>query len=426
MDTTIFRSLLAINPATNFPISKNYLLSTDGLGDLLWKDVLTTLSTQDQYIGFLPSTIYTMSNFMYNISTGVLPGSLSTPNLTSTVNGLATAGYISSATFTSTITGLGTLGYLSSAFMASTIDGLGTYGYVSSATLKSTIDGLGTRYVSTQSLASTITGLGTYGYVSSATLVNTIANMGLSYVSTLSLNSTIVGLGTYGYPSSATLLSSMNVASSNLISSITDILANKQNIYLTTAGALVIAGSNINVTISTMSSFYFYDSFFNSSIHYKGKNGLQLPYNPSPTYDFYVSTLDTRLDRFSSYTHPTTSLSLEIFPNIIFPQINTNSNPQIYHVSSFLQYNASTINILQQTKFLAMNNSASNIFQQPLRLNIPGEVLKTYYNYPYLLTHRFINVSASNTNVGFDRSSNVQVFFDSTSSYYLSIQNIAT
>ena len=424
MDTTIFRSLLAINPATNFPISTNFLLSTDGVGDLVWKDVFTTISTQDAYVAFLPSTINTISNYMYNLSTGVLPGSLSTPNLTSTVKGLGTAGYISSATLYSTINGLGTLGYISSAFLGSTIDGLGTAGYISSATLQSTIDGLGATYVSTLSLQSTVKGLGNI-YVSTATLTNTIANMGLLYVSTHSLTSTLNGLGTYGYISSATLISSMTGATSNLVSSITDILDNKQNIYLNTAGALVIGGSNVNVTISTITNFYFYNSFFNSSIKYKGTNGLQLPYNPDTTYDFYVSSLDTKLERFSSFTHPTTTLSLEVYPNIMFPQINTGSNPQLYHVSSFLQYNASTINILQQTKFLAMNNSASNLFQQPLRFNVPGDILKTYYNHPYLLTHRFINVSASNTNVGFSPLSNVELFFDSTSSYYLSIQNIA-
>ena len=75
-----------------------------------------------------------------------------------------------------------------------------------------------------------------------------------------------------------------------------------------------------------------------------------------------------------------------------------------------------------------MNNNASNLFQQPLRLNIPGNYfdngVRTFYTSPYLLTHRFINVFASNTNIGFT-SNNVNLFFDSTSSYYLSIQNIA-
>ena len=426
MDTTIFRSLLAINPDTNFPISTNYILSTDGLGDLVWKDVLTNISTQDTYLGFLPSTINTISNFMYNLSTGVLPGSLSTFNLTSTVKGLGTAGYVSSLTLTSTITGLGSLGYISSLFMGSTITGLGSAGYVSTTSLYSTATGLGTYgYVSTPSLTSSIQGLGTYGYVSTPSLTSTVRGLGNTYISTQSLGSTLSGLGTFNYISSLTLLSTVYATNSNLISSVSDILQNKQNIYITAAGVLNIGGSNVSVTISTISSFYFYHTFFNSTIQYKGTNGAQLPYNPAGSYDFIISTLDTQLDRFSSYTTTNTSINLEVYPNIIFPNLTTNAIPQIYHVSSFLQYNASTINILQQTKFLANNNNSSNIFQQPLRLNIPGNILKSYYNYPYLLTHRFINVSASNTNPGFNRNSNVEMFFDSTSSYYLSIQNIA-
>ena len=404
MDTTIFRSLLAINPATNFPISTNFLLSTDGLGDLVWKDVMQTISTQDHYVAYLPSTINTISNFMYNISTGVLPGSLSTPNLTSTVDGLGTK-YVSTASLYSTVVGLGNT-YISSLFMGSTIAGLGTYGYISTPSLASTIDGLGTRYISTASLASTIDGLGT------------------RYISTTSLTSTLNGLGTYGYPSSASLYSSINGTNFNLVSSVSDILNTKINYYNNQVGSLILAGYGMNVTISTISSFYFYDTFFNSSITYKGNNGVITgSTNVLLNNDIYISTLDTQLDNFSSYIHATTNVSLEIYPNLIFSQINTNSNPQIYHVSTFLTYNKSTINVLHQTKFLAMNNTASNLFQQPIRLNIPGNLLSNYLH-PYILTHRIIDAYSYAPNTGFI-SSNVDSFFDSTSSYYLSIQNIA-
>ena len=39
MDFTIYRSLLAIDPKTNLPISTNFILSTDGLGELSWQNV---------------------------------------------------------------------------------------------------------------------------------------------------------------------------------------------------------------------------------------------------------------------------------------------------------------------------------------------------------------------------------------------------
>ena len=108
MDPTLFRSLLAVDPYTNYPVSTNYILSTDGFGDISWQNTFNNMSSQSAVVGYLPSTINMLLTVMSNISTGVLPGSLSTPNLTSTVNGLGTIGYISSASIQSTITGLGT------------------------------------------------------------------------------------------------------------------------------------------------------------------------------------------------------------------------------------------------------------------------------------------------------------------------------
>ena len=424
MDPTIYRSLLAIDPRTNLPISTNYILSTDGKGDISWQNVINNISSIDNNVGYLPSTINNISTQLYNLETGFLSGSLNTLNLVSTVNGLGSVGYISSLVITSTLNGLGTYGYVSSSTLTSSLIGLGTFGYISTLSHFSTSIGLGTfGYISSLSLQSTINGLGTFAYISSLSLQSTLNGLGnAGFISSLSLQSTINGLGTLGYASTASLISSVIGVNNNLISSTTDILNNKQNIYLNTAGALVLGGSNINVTISTISNFYFYNSFYNSSITYKGNNNATTAYNSG--LDFYVSTLDTQLDRFSSYTTNKTNLSLEVYPNIIFSQINTDSNPQIYHVSSFIQYNGSNINLQQQTKFLAMNNSASNIFQQSLRINVPGSIINNNYSYPYLLNHRFINAYASNTNVGFF-TSNVKIYMDSTSSYYLSIQNIA-
>ena len=280
-----------------------------------------------------------------------MSGSLNTLNLVSTVNGLGSVGYISSLVITSTLNGLGTYGYVSSSTLTSSLIGLGTFGYISTLSHFSTSIGLGTfGYISSLSLQSTINGLGTFAYISSLSLQSTLNGLGnAGFISSLSLQSTINGLGTLGYASTASLISSVIGVNNNLISSTTDILNNKQNIYLNTAGALVLGGSNINVTISTISNFYFYNSFYNSSITYKGNNNATTAYNSG--LDFYVSTLDTQLDRFSSYTTNKTNLSLEVYPNIIFSQINTDSNPQIYHVSSFIQYNGSNINLQQQTKF---------------------------------------------------------------------------
>lgn len=431
MDATLYRSLLAIDPNTNIPISTNYILSTDGVGDLSWQNVIYNISSQDKYLGYLPSTIYTMSNFIYNISTGVLPGSISTINLVSTVEGLGNIGYISSLTFNSTINGLGTLGYISSLYMASTIDGLGTYGYLSSSRLTSTVDGLGSLgYVSTSRLNSTINSLGSQGYISSLSLTSTIeglATFGYPSVATILYEFQRLGTNPFNYVSSASLYSSIQTVVDGFVSSSTNLYNNKQNIYLNYTGSLVIAGSNINVTISTISSFYFYNTFNNSSITYKGQNGAKLANNPTNS-DLYISTLNTQLDTFSTYITKNTTISLEVYPNILFPQINTSSNPVLIHVSSYLTYQASTINLNHQTKFLAANNSGSNLYNTPLRFNIPGNIINngnvSQYRGSYVLTHRFVDAYSAGLRTGFS-TSNVNLYFDSTSSYYLSIQNIA-
>jgi len=424
MDLTIYRSLLAIDPNTNYPISTNYILSTDGFGDLAWQNVIDNISSQSSYLGYLPSTISGLSNQVVGFSTGQLPGTLSTPNLTSTVSWfIDPIRYISTGNLISTTQSLISGTYFNS-LVTDANNNLGSSGYISSTQLQSTVVGLGRYgYVSSLTLYSTIRGLGTLGYVSTSYLIDIINNLGSSnYVSTASLVSSVNNLGSLGYVSSLSLFSTATTGNNALISTASDILNKRQNIYLNSAGALVIGGSNINVTISSISSYYFYNSFFNSSITYKGTNNLYTTSNIG--YDLYISTLDTQLDRFSSYITNKTNISLEVYPNIIFPQINTNSNPQIYHVSSFIQYNGSNINSQQQTKFLAMNNSGSNLFQQRLRINIPGSAINNNYSYPYLLNHRFINSFASNTNIGF-ATYNFQVYMDSTSSYYLSIQNIA-
>uniref|UniRef100_A0A6C0D5F8 Uncharacterized protein n=1 Tax=viral metagenome TaxID=1070528 RepID=A0A6C0D5F8_9ZZZZ len=422
MDPTIYRSLLAIDPNTNYPISTNYILSTDGLGDLQWQSVIDNISSVNPYLGNLSTTIYNLSNQFLTFSNGLIPGTVTIPNLTSTTAGIYNPErYISCGHLTSTATSL-----LSSIQIFNTISSV----YISSSQLQSTVRGLGTLgYISASTLYSTISGLGNLGYASTSYVINIINNLGSSnYISSASLLNSINNLGSLQYVSSASLFSTVITGNNALFSTTADILNKRQNIYLNQAGSLIISGSNVNVTISSISSYYFYKTFYTSSLTYKGINNSVTPFVPSGSYDFYISTLDSQLSNFSSYINPKTSISLDIYPNIIFPQITTNCNSQIYHVSSFLQYNGSSINILHQTKFLSMNNNASNLFQQPIRLNIPGNYLdngvRTFYTSPYLLTHRFINVFASNTNVGFT-SNNVNLYFDSTSSYYLSIQNIA-
>lgn len=131
-----------------------------------------------------------------------------------TVWSTSSGGTVSNATLTSTINGLGTAGYLSSLQLFSTVEGLGNlyistgatgYGDVTTAQLISTTIGLGNIYLSTtdvgqvisSQLLSTTSGLGNY-YISSGGLVSTVDGLAsVGYISTQSLASTIVGLGQF-------------------------------------------------------------------------------------------------------------------------------------------------------------------------------------------------------------------------------------
>jgi hypothetical protein len=417
----LFRSLLAVDPVTNFPISTSYILSTDGIGNISWQNSLYNLSSYGQNIGYLPSTINMLTSYMSNISSGVLPGSLSTPNLTSTVTGLGTTGYISSQTFYSTIDGLGSLGYISSALLGSTIQGLGTYAYISTLSLNSTVQGLGTvGYVSSSSLRSSLVGLGNLGYVSSASLTSSLNGLAtLGYVSTSGVLNLFSNLGFF-YVSTASLVSTTTYILSSMVSSVVDILENNTNFYLNNANALVIGGNNVSVYISTLSSASFYNSFYNSSIKYSGCNNSFNAF--SNTDDLFISSLDLQLSNFSNYINPTSQITIDMYPNIILPSLDPNWNPKLVHISTVVAF-SNTFVKTHNTKYMVLNNNASNLFQTPIRLNLYGSDINSNYTSRYQVLHRFVDIINYSGSGGIG-SSNVTLSFDSTTSYYLSIQNI--
>ena len=230
-DLLILRSLFALNPDTNLPISTNYIMTTDGFGGISWIDpiIFGGISLPN-----LVSTVAGLGSINY-VSTSFLNTAL-----TSSLKGLGTINYISTSylntALTSSLTGLGTLNYVSTSYLnsalRSSIEGLGTVGYVSAQTLAITTNTANaaltssifilnpSRYVSTGALISTVQGildsadfalqigdfdagltstsqgLGTLGYISTATFRS-------------SLTSTSQGLGTLGYISSAALRSSL-------------------------------------------------------------------------------------------------------------------------------------------------------------------------------------------------------------------------
>jgi len=122
--------------------------------------------------------------------------------LTSTVQGLGTAGYVSSTQLLSTSLGLITYinSFIDPTELTSTVIGLGTGGFVSTLGL-------------TYSLASTVTGLGTLGYVSTSQLLSTTVGTyqaitaAANVITGTNLTSTVAGLGAAGYISSTQLFS---------------------------------------------------------------------------------------------------------------------------------------------------------------------------------------------------------------------------
>jgi hypothetical protein len=241
----ILRSLFALDPITNLPISSFYTITTDGIGGVNWMSQVNYISSS-LGIDNLPSTLQRnstsisyiipgLSTLSTAIGNGGIPGSVTGGQLVSTAtgltNGLGSLGYISTLGLNSTITGLGSLGFLSSISslqptLNSTLKGLGSLGFLSTVqpSLNSTIQGLGSLgFLSTvqPSLNSTIQGLGSLGFLSTVqpSLNSTIQGLGsLGFLSTVqpSLNSTIEGLNAYGYVNTVNLVSTTVNLQSNL------------------------------------------------------------------------------------------------------------------------------------------------------------------------------------------------------------------
>ena len=189
MDLTIFRSLFALDPNTNIPISTNLLMTSDGIGGIQWESLAWYTSTV---------SISNIKILDVNTANAIPVHNLTIQNGNLLVDGAGAIGSgISIIQLASSITGLGSAGYVSTASLYSTVAGLGTAGYVSSATLTKTVAALGTTgYISTTSLYSTVAGLGTAGYVSTAQF-NSFSNFiynPVSYISSGNLFSTSISL----------------------------------------------------------------------------------------------------------------------------------------------------------------------------------------------------------------------------------------
>lgn len=413
---------------------------------------------------------YALSTNLFSSLAGLgTLGYLSTASLISSLDGLGTLGYLSSGAVTSTTLGLGNLGYVSSSSLASTVAGLGLAGYVSTLSLISTVEGLGTAsYISSvgatqTALNSTLNGLGNLGYVSTLSLLSTVAGLGsatylssvgatqgvlnstidglgtFQFLSTVSLTSSLLGLGTAGYISSTQFLSSFSniLSSSNYISTgnlQSTTVALQKSFYIVNNTNVYVTGG-VTLNISTNSNIIYLSSFLYSTITYKGENGnLNALLSADPVYNsnLLFSTANLQLDLFSSYITNKSIITIDAYPSLFFTQLAYSLDPSYplrpMNISSFIQYGG--INFLSSQMSQTMiyptvsANSASNIFNQPIRITIPGSLITNIYSQkPFFLSHYVPNAVSLSSSNGFSNK-NVSCYFGSTNSVFLSVQNL--
>ena len=410
------------------------------------------------------------------IGNGGIPGSITGPQLQSTVSWVQNdSKYISTADLTSSMTPFLTGSFSFMSNIQSTVIGLGSSRYISSPTLLSTSVG-----VTAQNL-STTRGLGTFGYVSTLSLQSTVQNLGqLSYISSPSLLSSMTGLlypsnvtggslgvvvtgtsappfinfntlisqylvstnyinssnaGSYGVVYGANLpsttlgiissLGSLNyVSTATLQSTSQGIQAAKQNIFIDRSGATNI--NNSQVFISSVGAITFLSSFIQSSIVYKGQNGPitgAVANNSNLTF----STANLQFDVFSSLITPASRITIEVIPTFQFDTLTAGSITSVlYPITTYVQYGNTYISTSSETRVAgtASQNGYSNFFQQPIKMSIPGSQVLGAYQNPYVLSHSIPGAISYQTNIGF-RSPSMTVFYASTNSYFLTIQNLS-
>lgn len=416
----------------------------------------STLSTQIGQGGIpgsitsfqLQSTVSWVQTASRYISTGDLTSSM-TPflngtlsfmsNIQSTVIGLGSARYISSPTLLSTSVGVNNQTF-------STVTGLGSAGYISTLSLQSTIQNLSqASYISSSALVSTATGIlypntspgGSLGvivtgtsdppfinfntiitqYLTSTVYINQSNAASYGFVYGQDLPSTTVGLisslGTRGYVSTLTLLSTS-----------AGIQAAKQNIFIDRTGATNI--TNSQVTISSVGAIIFLSSFVNSTITYQGQNGL-IAGTVTNDSNLSFSSINLRLDTVSSYITPSSLITMELYPTYQFDTLTTGAiASKAIPMSTFVQYGTTYLSTFHQTQVAGITAQAgySNFYQQPIKISIPGTQVTGAYANPYVLNHVLPGGISYITNVGF-RTGGVNIFYASTNSYFLSVQNMS-
>jgi len=230
---------------------------------------------------------------------------------------------------------------------------------------------------------------------------------------TSTMISTVAGLGTAGYVSTSQLVSTTYALQNSFF------VQNANNVYVNNSGSL---------TISSAGSIIFFSTFWNSSITYRGNNGQFSASNAGgATAPLYFSSATLDIDRWSTYINTRSIVTIEAYPTFMFGNLGLqSSDPVPIYMSSFIQSgtNYTSSSIFQNTLYpsqYAVNRS--NSFYQPMKFTLNGATVQGMYPNSVRLAHYLPNAYTVGVTQGFSNS-NVSVFFGSTNSLFLSIQNL--
>ena len=445
------------------------LISTANLANLVSTANLSGLISTQNLDGLVSTAnlakLISTANLANLVSTANLVGLVSTANLVGLVSTANLVGLVSTANLVGLVSSANLRGLLSTSFfdaqITSSLNGLGTLGYISSYNTKT----FSTGTVQTSSITfldvtippNANAGLPSLLYVSAGKLLfngalasgpsttagvsQIIPGPGISVNPTVGtgvvtvtanttlldspLTSTLNGLGTAGYISSSQLQSS--------------VVALKQSFFVVNGNTLYIQGSGNTLTVSSLASIVYLSSFLQSTITYKGSNGNIAPKWTVGTQPISFTTANLQLDSFSTLITSNATVNIEVLGTFMFSPLALPQTPLPIYMSSFVQSGVTgNSNYLSsqmfQTMFFPTNYNSgaagglygniSNYFAPKIKMSIPGSVLQNFYpNAPLFLGHYLPNAVTLNTTQGF-LNSNATVFFGSTNSVFISVQNM--
>jgi hypothetical protein len=436
------------------------LISTANLTDLISTANLTGLVSNADLSGLISTAnltdLISTANLTDLISTANLTGLISTSffdtQITSSLVGLGNLGFLSSfnaTTFstgtvqTSSITfldinippsagaGLPSLLYASSGKLM--FNGAFATGEGASAGVSQLIAGNGISLnpqIGTGTVTLTATIANMVGLISTPNLENIVSTANLNgLVSTSFFNSQITsslnGLGTTGYISSTQLQST--------------VVALKQSFFVVNTDSLYLIGSGNTLVVSSLRELVYLSSFIQSTVTYKGSNGNITPQWNNGTQPISFTTANLQLDSFSTLITSRATVTIEVLGNFAFSPLGLAQSPVPIYMSSFVQSGVSgNSNYLSSQMFQSMffpsnynsgtagglYGSISNYFSPTIKMSIPGSVIQSFYrNAPLVLGHYLPNAVTLATTQGF-LNSNASVFFGSTNSVFISVQNM--